>query len=106
MEVGASSLESSRSCLCHSMILFTRPAANTDRAHDSAIPFERNTTSKNHDPTLVGSVNSEKLASRWLCVARSLVAISNAREVYAFLMDMSMLPPSSVHPGVGYQVTP
>ncbi|EFH89886.1 hypothetical protein Krac_11472 [Ktedonobacter racemifer DSM 44963] len=61
-------LESFRSCHCYRVVLLARTAANTYGTNNLPIPFKRNTTRKDHDPTIIGCVNAEKLpAGLGLC---------------------------------------
>jgi hypothetical protein len=47
-----------------SLILFTHTAADADRTDDLVAAFERDTACEDHDPPVIGSVNTEKLITR------------------------------------------
>jgi hypothetical protein len=47
----------------HGVILIAGSAAHSDGPDDLALPLERDATSKNHDLSVVGCVDSEELAA-------------------------------------------
>src|ERR1700688_2754813 len=50
--------------LCHHVILLAGAAANSHRADNLPISFQRDAASEDHDAAMIGNVNSEELAAR------------------------------------------
>jgi|SRR5271167_274886 len=63
------------------VVFLARTAADTDRAHDLAVALQRNAAGEDHDLALIRHMDAEELPPDCDCVARSLVAMSKAREV-------------------------
>src|SRR4029077_484788 len=53
-----------RTRLGYCMVLLARPATDTDRSHYFPLFFERNSSCKNHNASLIRGVNTEELAPR------------------------------------------
>jgi hypothetical protein len=98
-------LESFRSCHCYLVVLLARTAANTYGTNNLPIPFKRNTTRKDHDPTIIGGVNAKKLpAALGLCcqILRGNVE-SSCRK--GFLnRDINTTDPGFIHTDMSNQV--
>src|ERR1035438_7915483 len=50
--------------LCHHVILLAGAAADSHRADNLPISFQRDAASEDHDAAMIGNVNSEELAAR------------------------------------------
>src|SRR5438876_11954300 len=97
--------ECSCSCFCYCLILLARTAAHTYTPNHLPIAFERDASCKDHDSTIVGDMNPEKLSTGLgMCcqVLRGNIEGTGGKG----LVDgnINTADPSSVHPGVSNQV--
>jgi hypothetical protein len=74
------------------VILLAAATGNADCTDDFAVFFKGYAARENHHLAVIRCVDAEKLVARLTVVAKSLVVMSNALEVQAFLMEISTLP--------------
>ena len=63
------------------VVLIPAAAAHADRAHDLAVLLKRNAAGENHDLAVFEAWMPKNCPPDCECVARSLVVMSNARDV-------------------------
>ncbi len=90
-----------------SMVLLTRPAAYANRTHHFAVTLQRNSPREDHDPSVVGRVDSKELASG-LAVLSQVLGGNIERPGRPCLVDRNVHAPDPciIHTDVGDKVTP
>src|SRR5262245_6401490 len=98
-------LERLGACLGHSMVLLARAATHAYGANHLALPFEWNAARKDHDPSIVGRMNPEKL-SAGLRVCRQILRgnVEGARRKSLFDGNINATNPRPIHAHVSDQV--
>jgi hypothetical protein len=74
------------------VILLATTATDANTADDFVVSFEGDAPGEDHDLAIVGGVNAKKLTTRLAMFGQIFGRYIKGAAVYAFLIEMSMLP--------------